>query len=197
MSHPDAERWNSRYTEEGEDWLERQPRQLLQDYADLLPSRGLALDAAAGVANNGFYLARRGLRVIALDISETALRLAMQRAQLHSLPVYAAVYDLASPWLPPNHFDVIVNFHFLERATFTIYRNALKPNGMIFFETFVNIATGTSHPDYYLNPGELLAAFKDFEILHWEEKSASQSRAHPPRGVAKLVARKPKPQNYL
>ena len=51
MSHLDAERWNSRYAEEGEEWLERGPRRLLQEHADLLPGQGLALDAAAGVAN--------------------------------------------------------------------------------------------------------------------------------------------------
>jgi tellurite methyltransferase len=191
MSHLDAERWNSRYAEEGEEWLERGPRQLLQEHADLLPGQGLALDAAGGVANNGFFLAKRGLRVIALDISETALRLAVQRARAHALPLYAAVYDLASPWLPPNHFDVIVNFRFLERATFAIYRNALKPDGLLFFETFVKATVGTFQPDYYLNPGELLAAFQDFEILHWEEEEASQSQAHPARGVARLIARRP------
>jgi tellurite methyltransferase len=192
MSHPDAERWNSRYAEEGEEWLERGPRKLLQDYADALPRQGLALDAAAGVANNGFFLASRGLRVIALDISEMALRLAMQRARSHALPLSAAVYDLASPWLPPDHFDVIVNFHFLKRATFDIYRNALKTSGMLFFETFVKTTEAGSHPDYYLNPGELLAAFQDFEILHWEEEGASKSQSHPSKGMARLVARKPK-----
>jgi tellurite methyltransferase len=191
MSHLDAERWNSRYAEEGEEWLERGPRQLLQEHADLLPGHGLALDAAAGVANNGFFLAKRGLRVIALDISETALKLAMQRARSYALPLCAAVYDLASPWLPANHFDVIVNFRFLERATFGIYRNALKPNGVLFFETFVKATAAKSQPDYYLNPGELLAAFQDFEILHWEEEEASQSQRHASSGVARLVARKP------
>jgi SAM-dependent methyltransferase len=123
------------------------------------------------------------------------LRLATRRARSHGLPLYAAVYDLADPWLPANHFDVIVNSHFLERATFIVYRKALKPGGLLFFETFVQIAASTARPDYYLDPGELRTAFQDFEILHWEEERTPQSAAHPDRGVARLVARKPKRRN--
>ncbi|HEX6306493.1 MAG TPA: class I SAM-dependent methyltransferase, partial [Anaerolineales bacterium] len=97
--HPDAKRWNARYEEEGQERLERPAAKLLRDHAHLLPSHGLALDAASGVAPNGSFLARRGLRVIALDISETALQLALQRAREHRLRLSAAVVDLASLWL--------------------------------------------------------------------------------------------------
>lgn len=187
MPHPDTERWNARYAAEGESWLERQPRQLLQDYANLLPSYGIALDAAAGVANNGAFLARRGLLVIALDISENALRLVKQRALANSLPLYPAIYDLTSPWLPQNHFDVIVNFHFLERATFPVYRQALKPGGLLLFETFLQTGEETPTPDYYLEPGELHHTFRDFEILHWKESMIKGTT----KVTAQLVARKP------
>ena len=64
MTNSDIERWNSRYEIEGEEWLERQPRQLLRDFTHLLPRRGVALDAASGVANNSLLLAKYGLHVI-------------------------------------------------------------------------------------------------------------------------------------
>jgi tellurite methyltransferase len=184
--HPDAKKWNNRYLEEGEDWLEKSPRQLLLDYAELLPTDGLGLDAAAGVANNGTFLAQRGLKVIALDISETALRLAMERAREKKLPISAAVYDLSSPWLPPDHFDVIVNFRFLERATFPIYRSSLRRGGLLFFETYLQTNPDAVHPEYYLNPGELFRAFQDFDIIHWKEIDAPGIK----RARAQLVARK-------
>lgn len=184
--NPDAKRWNARYEEEGQDRLERPPVQLLRDYAHLLPSQGLALDAASGVATNGAFLAQRGLRVIALDISETALQLARQRAREQGLRLSAAVVDLASPWLPPERFDVVVNFRFLERATFDVYRQALKSEGLLFFETFVKTEQDFDRPAYFLNPGELLRAFQDFQILHWREfKLPGADRA-----TAQLVARK-------
>lgn len=186
-SCPDAERWDARYAEEGAEWLERSPRPLLLDYAHLLPSSGFALDAASGVANNGAYLARLGLRVIALDISEKGLRLAMRRARKEGLDLSAAVYDLARPWLPANQFDVIVNFRFLERATFPVYRQALKHGGWLFFETFVKTTGDSDRPEYYLNAGELKQAFQDFEIVHWKETKIPGAD----RATAQLVARKP------
>jgi len=187
MTPSDAEKWNARYAADGETWLDRQPRPLLLEYAHLLPSQGLALDAAAGVANNGTYLARRGLHVIALDISEEGLRLARQRALAECLPLDAAVYDLAYVWLPANTFVLIVNFHFLQRATFAAFRKALKPGGLLIFETFLRMQAGSTSPDYYLKPGELLWAFSGFEIIHSREGAIPETD----KVTAQLVARKP------
>jgi len=111
----------------------------------------------------------------------------MQRAQLSGMPVYAAVYDLSLPWFPDTYFDVILNFRFLERATFPVYRRALKAGGLIFFETFVKADQNISNPHYYLEPGELLKAFHDFKILHWQE----DVRQDTTRAVAQLIAQKP------
>ena len=190
-SHPEANRWDARYQAELEAWLARSPRQLLLDYSSLLPESGLALDAAAGVGHSSLYLARRGLRVIALDISRVALRAAARAARQQYLSVYPAVYDLAFACFPPARFDVILNFHFLERQTFSAYRQALKPGGLLFIETFVRTEPETQDTSYYLEPGELRARFSDYELILDEEAGLPPSRARPARGVARLVARKP------
>ena len=62
MPNPTAARWDERYQQESDFWLKRQPRELLTAYADLLPRKGRALDAASGVAINGIYLAHHGLQ---------------------------------------------------------------------------------------------------------------------------------------
>ena len=193
-SHPDAQKWNGIFQREGDAWLSRRPRQLLLDYVKMLPRRGLALDAAAGVAIHGRYLARYGLHVIALDISEVGLRLARQQAQAEGVWLEAAVYDLAHPWFPPNCFDVILNFRFLERATFATYRQALKPGGWLLFETFIKTEPAAPTPAHYLNPGELKAAFADWQIIHYADTIAPAPGCHQ-RRVAQLVARKPGPAN--
>lgn len=193
MIHPDADRWNQRYALEGVDWLTSPPRPLLRDFAHLLPNRGRALDAAAGVAVHGLFLARRGLRVVALDISEVGLRLARRQALSEDLQLETAVCDLSQLWLPPLSFDVIVNFRFLERTTFPMYRQALKPGGLLFFETFVRGEDDEAHPDYFLYPGELRAAFADWQILHWQEMAEDKcGRDHrsSPKIAAQLIARK-------
>lgn len=191
ITHPDAARWDQRYAEEGDLWLERAPRRLLLDFAHLLPSSGLALDAAAGVAVNGLFLAEQGLHVIALDISEVALRLARGAAQKRGLWLETAVIDLANPWLPANIFDVIINFRFLERATFPIYRRALKPGGLLFFETFVKARRDVDYPAHYLNPGELRRAFRSFQVIY--SKIIELPAGHMPAAkvTEQLVARKP------
>lgn len=179
--------WNARYLEKGDFWLRKPPREMLLDWTTLLPERGLALDAAAGVGTNGLFLAERGLDVIAMDISEVALRLALKRAQIDSLPFGAAVYDLALLQLPAYHFDVILNFCFLERANLQVYRRALKVGGVLFFETLLN-TDAVTRPEYYLERGELLSAFPDYEILHWEEGVACGEN----RFCEQLIARRPR-----
>lgn len=187
--HPDAVKWNQIYKEEGERWLANRPRRLLRDFAHRLPASGLALDVAAGVATHGLFLARRGLHVVALDIAEVGLRLGQRRARAEGLKLETAVMDLSHLWLPPRCFDVILNFRFLERAAFPVFKRALKPGGWLVFETFVQGDTAVDHPHYYLQPGELSRAFADFDILHAEEISVTGSGGCPKR-VARLVARK-------
>jgi len=182
----DSDRWNSRYATEGEVWQSRPPRKLLTDYAQYIPTHGIALDAACGVANNGLFLAQHGLRVLALDISEIALRIAKQRADQLQTTLYPALFDLVDAWLPPDYFDVIVNFNYLERTTFPVYRLALKNGGLLLFESFVKTADDVLFPEYYLFPGELLQAFADFEILHYAEKQIYGTT----KLTAQLVARK-------
>jgi 2-polyprenyl-3-methyl-5-hydroxy-6-metoxy-1,4-benzoquinol methylase len=191
MPQSEAEHWDERYQRERDFWLERQPRQLLKSFAYLLPSEGRALDAASGMAINGLFLAQHGFKVFALDISEYALNLAVQRARSEDTIIEAAVYDLSNPWLPPAYFDVILNFHFLERAAIPVYRQAITPGGLIFFDTYVRLEDREDIPIYYLEPGELLSTFVDFEIIHYAEDILPQSEFHGERGIAQLVARKP------
>jgi len=191
MSHPDAQIWNARYLTDKGHWVRRQPYPLLCSYAERLPPVGLALEVAAGAAPAGIFLARRGLRVVAMDISEAGLRLAQQRTRELSLPLSLVVMDMSDPWLPLAGFDIILNFYFLSRPLLKCYRQALKPGGWLFFETFVKGTQRKCNPAHYLEPGELYSAFQDWEILHWAEtwkKSGSGTLSS--RRIAQLVARK-------
>ncbi len=195
MNHPDALKWNGRYQSDGDQWQQSKPRQLLQEYAHLLPKSGLALDAAAGVGLHGLFLAARGLHVIALDISEVGLRLAKRQAERVGVWLETAVIDLAQPWLPANSFDVILNFRFLERSTFPVYHRALRPGGLLYFETFVETEAAQAHPHFFLKPGELKAAFADFEHIHYALTEVKGNRSGRMKAAEQLIARKPLSMN--
>ena len=192
MPHPDALLWDHRYTHETPRRLMRSPRKLVTANLDLLPRKGLILDMACGTTATGRFLAARGWQVIALDVSITALRIARLGAQKNDLPLSMAVMDLKDPWLPREHFDVILNFYYLSRPLWKAYREALKPGGLLFFETF--LCEANMNPDHYLDSLELKNIFADWEIIRYAE---IQHVSHIPgktgkiRRVAQLVARKP------
>jgi SAM-dependent methyltransferase len=191
MTKPEADRWNEKYRREIDLWMGMEPRQLLVSFIDQVPRKGLALDAACGVGTNAAYLAKHGLRVIGIDISEYALHLAAKRLSGLDYPIDFIVADLSHPWLPREFFDVISNFHFLERASIPVFRRALKPGGLILFDTFMATDETINTPRYYLSPGELEHLFRGFEILHYSENILNPSQSHGERGSAQIVARKP------
>jgi SAM-dependent methyltransferase len=185
----DARRWNQRYLTERRDSFEH-PRPFLVDHASLLPTHGLALDAAMGLGGNASFLLKRGLRVIGVDISTVGVRQAKRR-----LPTLSAVVaDLTAFDLPSNTFDVILNFYYLQRDLFSSYVRALKPGGILVFETLTVQMRETCpeiDPGYLLTPDELCRAFaSEMEILVYHEGWAERGGRHP-RAVASLVVRKP------
>jgi len=190
--HPDAQVWNERYLNERDHFLRRQPYGLLRAFAAQLPRGGLVLESAAGAAPAGIFLARQGLRVIALDVSEAGLRLAQERARERSTGISLAVMDMNDPWLPDESFDVILNFYFLSRHLFERYRRALKPGGWLFFETFIQDAARSWNPAHTLEIGELESAFHDWDIQKYAETWRRRGFKAPiPRRIVQLVARKP------
>lgn len=70
MTHPDLDRWNQRFAEEGYLFGEA-PNRFLADRAAALPC-GRALCVADGEGRNGVWLAEHGWQVVSLDFSDVA-----------------------------------------------------------------------------------------------------------------------------
>ena len=191
MGNSEAEYWNKKYMLESSQWLKMEPRRLLVSFIDLIPRQGLALDAACGVGINTAYLAEHGLKVIGIDISEYALHLAKENSNDRDYSIEFVVADLVKTWLPENHFDLIANFHYLERGAIPVFKQALKPGGLILFDTFMASAESKETKQFYLAPGELEQLFSGFEIVHYAETKLEPSRKHGERGAAQIVAIKP------
>jgi tellurite methyltransferase len=189
MSIEDAERWNARYQEDERYLGDVPPRRFLVENAGSLPRQGLALDAAMGLGGNAGFLLERGLQVVGVDISWVAARQAKRR-----LPgLMAAVADLTRFRLPDEHFDVILNFYYLQRELWAKYRQMLRPGGILVIETLTQEMVGIRpdiDPQFLLYPGELRTAFDDWQILAYREGWVESETRHP-KAVASLIASRP------
>jgi len=167
-------RWDSRYHQEPA-LATLEPSPFLVAEASLLPDRGRALDVACGAGRNALFLAERGLRVVGVDISPVGLALARRAALARGLPVALAALDLERARLPEASFDAITCIHYLERSLFGELERALRPRGVLVYETFTRdqLAFPEAHPrrpEFLLAPQELLRAFPRLEVLRYAER---------------------------
>lgn len=194
MAYQDRVRWDKRYRDARRaDFLE--PRSFLVENAGYLPKNGLALDVAMGMGGNAGFLLSRGLRVVGLDLSAVAVRQA--KARLPGLQ--AVLVDLDRFGLPPGCVDVICNFYYLNRDLWPEYRQALRPGGLLIFETLTaDMVTDTPdiEPAYLLRPQELIQAFADWQVITYRE-GWIPSQHGTRKAVASLLARKPSDLDFI
>ena len=141
---------------------------------------GEALDLACGRAGNGEWLAARGYRVTAWDISAKVVEAIGARPA--SGIARAEVRDVLADPPAPETFDVIVVARFLERALCPAIARALRPRGVLFYQTFTH---GLANPRYLLGPNELLELFPSLVVLSYREPAPGADG----RAEAMLVAR--------
>lgn len=171
MSLTDAEKWNAIYAR-GEH-IRNKPVQVLCDYAYLLPRSGNALDIACGTGSNAIFLAQHGLDVAAWDISEQAIKLLREKALQMHLAISTRICDVTMESIAENSFDTIVVSYFLDRKLIPALINALKHNGLLFYQTFSREYidnTGPKNADYRLATNELLRLCHELKIVLYHEE---------------------------
>ncbi len=192
----DREKWDQRYRERGPEAFGLEPSDWLRHFEELLrehPS-GPALDLACGNGRNALWLARLGFKVEAIDISPVAIKWLKKQAQNAQLSVQAKALDLSEMSLPTGHYQVILNFNFLERDLFPKLERALAAGGLLIFETFtrdqIDLLGAGICPKYTLGYNELLHAFPSLRVLHYREGIFCEEGKKKKRGIASLVAQK-------
>ncbi|MGC1417468.1 MAG: class I SAM-dependent methyltransferase [Candidatus Acidiferrum sp.] len=197
--------WDARYREAAQN-AASEPAGIVSEWLPMLP-RGSALDIACGTGRHALLLAGRGEAVTAVDWSATGLEVLENRARNAKFPVRradaAALAEGAKPragelllvqasleeiQLPIASFSVVLCVQYLQRSLFEQMTHALKPGGLLLFETFtraqLDYSNGPRNPAYLLEPGELRTAFPELHVLLYRELNAGQ-------GIASLVAQKP------
>lgn len=193
--HADALKWNQRYQSKTLDPAQPpNPCSLLSEQSHLLPNQGTALDLACGLGGNSIYLAKAGLRVSALDISQVALDKLSDAAKTLALPIETHLVDIERSPLPNNHFDCIVVSYFLDRDLCDTLSASLKPGGVLFYQTFSKHKLSTGGPSsdrFLLDNNELLLLFPDLIVRYYQDYAACGTTSLGDRNTAQLVAQKP------
>jgi len=198
--------WDQRYRAEEYIFGTAPNTFLVSEQAHFRPGMEI-LAVADGEGRNGVWLAQRGCRVHALDISPVAVEKARRLAATRNVDVRFEVVDLMTWEWPDAAYDALVCIFIqfaapaARRAMFEGFWHALKPGGVLVMEGY-----GVKQMRYCSGgPGKienlytetmLRDAFRDWQILRLEEREALLDEGPKHRGMAALVdlvARKPLP----
>jgi len=180
--------WDERYDQDCD--FSKEPVQFLKENVYRLP-QGKALDVAMGTGRNAIFLATHGYEVDGIDCSSVAVEKVQSFAQKESLLINAAQADLSDYQIAEGTYEVILNFYFLERAMIPQIKKALRPGGMLLFETYTieQPQYGRPHnPAYLLKPNELLNSFMKLHIIYYHERVDKQQKET--KAIASLLAQK-------
>ena len=151
----------------------RGPSPWLIENADLLPRGGSVLDVACGRGRHALLLASAGFTVRAIDRNPDAIAFVRETAARLSLKLEAEVVDLETD--PPPSLgaaDAVMVFNYLHRPLMPALRDAVKPGGRIFYETFTTKQAERGHPRnpaFLLKDGELPELMAPLTILRSRE----------------------------
>lgn len=154
-------------------------------------ARGRAADLASGSGRDAVWLAMQGFDVEAWDRAPETLARARELAERFGVHIATIECDLEhdQPPLPEARYTLLTCFRFLDRSLPERMARALRPGGVLIYETFRLGQERFGKPkrgQFLLRPGELAAAFAGLELLHSEEPTPTAGPI-----TACVVARKP------
>jgi dihydroneopterin aldolase len=176
------------------------PAQFLVQQLHRLP-KGKVLDVACGSGRHALLLASLGYQVEVIDRNEQALAQLSASARIRHLSgISSRVLDLEPP--PPQEpnlgheaYDAILIFFYLHRPLFPSLIDALKPGGVLLYETFtVDNHVQRQHPkrrEFCLAYSELLRLTSGLRILHYDEGLHEGTSEPESVYTAQLAAQKP------
>jgi SAM-dependent methyltransferase len=146
------------------------PATWLTSHRQLFPVGGDSLDLACGSGRHAIWLAEQGFQTMAIDRDVAAIEELTEEASRRGLSIRTRVVDLESGErvLETDAFDLIVVVHYLHRPLFPSIVSALRPGGVLVYETFTRAQAARgkpTNPAFLLEPGELLTLVRPLQIL--------------------------------
>lgn len=169
MSDADREKWDRRYAI-GSHGNREHPTAFLAEWEARLP-RGRALDAACGTGRNSIFLAERGWRVDAVDISRAGLDRARAFAARRGVEIGLIEADLeteSAHLLDGRRYDLIVLVRYVNRALLPRLADALADGGLLLVEQHLVTdadVVGPRSPEHRFERNELLQAAVEQQAL--------------------------------
>jgi len=152
------------------------PSPWVRRWAALIRRGGRVLDVACGHGRHLRYLSSLGFAVVGVDRDEAAL---VALRGIGGVEVRVADIE-AGPWpFAPGGFDGVVVTHFLHRPLFPDLVGALRPGGVLIYETFAlgNERYGRpSNPAFLLRPDELLHSLEPLAVVAFEQGLISEPK---------------------
>jgi 2-polyprenyl-3-methyl-5-hydroxy-6-metoxy-1,4-benzoquinol methylase len=137
---------------------------------------GRALDVGMGQGRNAVFLAMKGWDVTGFDIAEQGLAVARRNAERAGVMLSAIRETDEAFNYGSDQWDLIAYMYEPFPVTSTAYverlRKSMKSGGVIVIESFSEEATAPNRRPTAIDPAQLLAAFKDFRLLHFEDTVA-------------------------
>ncbi len=186
-----VEKWNAIYSESVVS--EARSSEVLSDNLYLLPKSGQALDLACGLGANALLLAKQGMTVQAWDISTLALQKLQAQADTEALAVKTFTQEISPCSFSANSFDVVVVSRFLDRSICNAIMECLKPNGLLFYQTYTQhkiYQQGPKNPNFLLADNEMLNLFSPMKVIYYRENRALGDRQQGLRNEAQFIGQK-------
>jgi len=135
----------------------------------LIRPGGRVLDVACGQGRHLRYLQSLGFAVVGVDRDAQALS---ALGELNGAEVRVADIEAGQWPFAPGGFDGVVVINYLHRPLFPDLVSALRPGGVLIYETFAlgNERYGRpSNPAFLLRPDELLHSLEPLAVVAFEQ----------------------------
>lgn len=174
------------------DWIVR--------WSHLLEPDATVLDVACGSGRHLAWFAGRGHRVTGIDQSIESAHQNVPQAELVCADIENGPWPLQGNDGQLRRFGAVVVTHYLWRPLLPTLIASVAPGGVLLYETFAdgNAQFGRpSRADFLLQPGELLRACAELDLVAFEQGYLTD----PPRMVQRIAALRPqadqtRPRNW-